>query len=73
LNDLLPHYLENQLRSAIREAEASEHSSRMIAMKNATEAANDFMVELTLVYNKIRQEKITYEIADIVTARAAFE
>lgn len=73
LDSLLPHYIENQLRSAILEAEASEHSARMLAMKNATDAAVDFMEELTLEYNKIRQEKITYEIADMVTARLAVE
>ena len=71
LNSLLPHYLENQIRSAIQEAEASEHSARMIAMKNATDAALDLMDDLTLQYNKARQEKITYEIADMVTARMA--
>lgn len=71
LDNLLPHYLENQLRSAIFEAEASEHSARMIAMKNATDAANDFTAALTLELNKARQEKITYEIADMVTARMA--
>lgn len=73
LDSLLPFYLGNQVRAAILEAEASEHSARMIAMKNATEAALDFVDELTLVYNKARQEKITYEIADIVTARIAVE
>jgi len=71
LTNLLPHYLENQLRSAILEAEASEHSARMIAMKNATDAAVDFMEALTHELNKARQEKITYEIADMVTARMA--
>lgn len=73
LINLLPHYLENQLRSAILEAEASEHSARMMAMKNATDAALDFMGGLTLMLNKARQEKITYEIADMVTARLAVE
>lgn len=73
LGALLPHYLENQIRAAIFESEASEHSARMIAMKNATDAALDLMENLTLVYNKIRQEKITYEIADTVTARMAME
>jgi len=73
LEYLLPHYLENQIRSAIYEAEASEHSARMIAMRNATDAAADLLDELTLVFNKIRQEKITYEIADMVTARLAVE
>ncbi len=73
LEHLLPHYLENQVRSAVLEAEASEHSARMMAMKNATDAASDLMLELTLLYNKARQEKITSEIADMVTARMAVE
>ena len=73
LENLLPHYLENQIRSAIYESEASEQSARMIAMKNATDAAGDLLDDLTLVFNKIRQEKITYEIADMVTARLAIE
>lgn len=71
LNDLLFHYLENQVRDAVLEAEASEHSARMIAMKNATDNAKELMQILTLEYNKARQEKITYEIADMVTARLA--
>ncbi|KKU87447.1 MAG: ATP synthase gamma chain [Candidatus Gottesmanbacteria bacterium GW2011_GWA2_47_9] len=68
---LLPHYLENQIRDAVLEAEASEHSSRMIAMRNATDNAVSLTQELTLLYNKARQEKITYEITDMVTARLA--
>ena len=71
LDRLLPHYLENQLRTAIYEAEASEQSARMIAMKNATDAAYDLIDDLTLLYNKARQEKITSEISDMVTARIA--
>lgn len=70
---LIPHYLENQVRDAILEGEASEQSARMIAMRNATDNALSFMDELTLVYNKARQEKITYEISDMVTARLATE
>ncbi len=73
LDSLLPHYLENQIRAAIHEAEASEHSARMVAMKNASDAANDLIDGLSLMYNKARQEKITYEIADIVTARLGME
>ncbi len=73
LDSLLSHYLENQVRAAILEAEACEHSARMIAMKNATDAAGDFISDLTLIYNKARQEKITNEIADMVTARMAVE
>lgn len=68
---LLPHYLENQIRDAILEAEASEHSARMVAMRNATDNALGLVDELTLVYNKARQEKITYEITDLITASMA--
>jgi len=70
---LLPHYLENQIRDAILQAEASEHSARMVAMRNATDNALSLIDGLTLMYNKERQAKITYEIADIVTARLAAE
>lgn len=71
LDSLLFHYLENQIRDALFEAEASEHSARMIAMKNATDNAKELIDILTLEYNKARQAKITSEIADIVTARMA--
>lgn len=70
---LLPHYIENQLRDAILQSEASEHSARMVAMRNATDNAISLIGELTLLYNKERQAKITYEIADLVTARLASE
>lgn len=73
LKSLLPHYVEIQLRTAILEATASEHSARMIAMKNATDNANGLIDEFTLMYNRLRQEKITYEIADMVTARVSME
>ena len=68
---LLPHYLENQVRDAILQSEASEHSARMLAMRNATDNALSLMDDLTLVYNKARQEKITYEITDLITAQLA--
>ena len=70
---LLPHYVENQMRDALLQAEASEHSARMIAMRNATDNAKSLVYDLTLLYNKARQEKITYEISDMVTARLAVE
>ncbi|MFH0863704.1 MAG: ATP synthase F1 subunit gamma [Candidatus Gottesmanbacteria bacterium] len=73
MNQLLPRYIEVSIRRAILEAEASEHSARMIAMKNATDSANQLMENLTLDYNKVRQQMITYEIADIVTAREAIQ
>lgn len=69
LNALLPHYLETIVRTAIIQAEASEHSSRMLAMKSATDNALSLSDELTLIYNKLRQEQITYEIADITRAQ----
>ncbi len=70
---LLPHYIENQLRDAVLQARASEYSAQMIAMHNATDNAKNLQHELTLQYNKIRQEKITYEITDMVTARLAVD
>lgn len=73
LDTLLFHYLENQVRDAVLEAEASEHSARMMAMKNATDNAVELIDLLTLEKNKVRQAKITSEIADMVTARMAVE
>jgi len=70
---LLPHYIENQVRDAVLQAEASEYAAQMIAMHNATDNANALQDDLTLVYNKARQEKITYEITDMTTARLAVE
>jgi F-type H+-transporting ATPase subunit gamma len=65
LDDLLPRVIETQLFQAILESNASEHSSRMAAMRQATDAAGDLMSELTLYYNKARQAGITSEIAEI--------
>jgi len=73
LNSLLPHYLEVLIRRAIIEAEASEYSARMMAMKAATDNARGLIEDLTLQYNKERQQVITYEIADIITAREAIQ
>lgn len=70
-NELLPSYVENQVRNAILQAEASQFAAQMVAMRNATDNAHSFIDELTLIYNKVRQEKITNEIADLVTARSA--
>jgi F-type H+-transporting ATPase subunit gamma len=65
LNNLLPRLIEVQLFQALLESNASEHSARMSAMHQATEAANDLVNELTLYYNKARQASITAEIAEI--------
>jgi F-type H+-transporting ATPase subunit gamma len=65
LPDLLRHYLETTLYHNLLESYASEQAARMIAMKNATDNANEIIDELTLMYNKSRQEKITAELLDI--------
>jgi F-type H+-transporting ATPase subunit gamma len=65
LDRLIPRLLEIQLYQAFLEANASEHSSRMMAMHQATEAADDMVKEFTLYYNKARQAAITNEIAEI--------
>jgi len=66
LAELLPRYVEMQIYEAILEGIASEQSARMVAMRNATEAAEEMIQELTLTYNKVRQEQITKELLDIV-------
>jgi F-type H+-transporting ATPase subunit gamma len=66
LDEILPRILELQIYQACLESDASEHSARMLAMRNAYIAASDVIDELTLVYNKARQTAITQEIAEIV-------
>ena len=66
LAEIAPRYIETQIYHAILEAQASEHSARMIAMQNATDNANELIDELTLDLNKARQESITGELLDIV-------
>jgi F-type H+-transporting ATPase subunit gamma len=65
LEHLLPRYVEMQVYHAILESIASEQSARMVAMRNATDNANEMVDELTLVLNKARQEMITKELLDI--------
>ena len=65
LAELLPRYVERLVYEATLEAIASEQSARMVAMRNATDNANEIMGDLTLVYNKARQESITSELLDI--------
>ena len=73
LDTLLPRYVEMQVLEAILEAQASEQSARMVAMRQATDAAEDMVTELTLTYNKARQEMVTGELLDIVGGKAALE
>ena len=65
LNEVLPRFTLLQIYQAILEAQASEHSARMVAMRNATENAEELVQDLTLMYNKARQTAITLEILDI--------
>jgi F-type H+-transporting ATPase subunit gamma len=65
LGDLLPRYVDIQVYRAVLELAASEQSARMVAMRNATDAAMEMIQELTLVRNKVRQEQITKELLDI--------
>ena len=71
LGELLPRFVEMQVYHAILESIASEQSARMVAMRNATDNANEFIEELTLMYNKARQESITKELLDITGGAAA--
>jgi F-type H+-transporting ATPase subunit gamma len=71
INGLFNFYLESEIRGAIQESQAAEHSARMVAMKSATDNSNDLVEQLTLMRNSIRQEKITNELLDMNTARLA--
>ena len=71
LGALLPHYLNFLIYQILLEAKASEHSSRMVAMKNATDNAKQLIKDLTLEYNKLRQANITKELLEISTAQMA--
>lgn len=73
LETLLPRYVEMQIYEAVLDAAASEQSARMVAMRAATDAANEMVADLTLTYNKARQELITGELLDIVGGSAALE
>ncbi len=71
LQQLLPRYVATRLFQAVLESKASEESSRMVAMKNATENAADLIDDLTLSYNKVRQSNITREMIEIASGAQA--
>lgn len=73
LGGLLPRFVEMQVYHAILESIASEQSARMVAMRNATDSANELIGDLTLLYNKARQEAITKELLDITGGVIALE
>lgn len=71
LSMVLYNFTELQILQALYESIASEHAARMVAMRGATDAANDLISDLTLSYNKARQEKITKELLDIAAGANA--
>ncbi len=73
LGSLLPRYVEMEVFHALLESNASEQSSRMVAMRNATENANELMNDMTLVMNRIRQDGITNELLDLIGGQMALE
>jgi F-type H+-transporting ATPase subunit gamma len=73
LGTLLPRFVEMEVYHAILELIASEQSARMVAMRNATDSANEIVDDLTLLSNKVRQESITNELLDIVGGAVALE
>lgn len=73
LEKLLPSLIETQVYHIILESNASEHSARMVAMKNATDSAIEMLGDLNLSYNYLRQQKITQEISEISAGVAALE
>jgi F-type H+-transporting ATPase subunit gamma len=71
LDSILPHFVNFIVYQILLEAKASEHSARMVAMKNATDNAEQLIKDLTLEYNKLRQANITKELLEITTAQMA--
>ncbi|MDQ3811567.1 MAG: ATP synthase F1 subunit gamma [Chloroflexota bacterium] len=71
LQSLLPRYVEVQIYQAMLETAASFFSAQMVAMRNATENANELVESLSLTYNKVRQANITREVTEIASAAEA--
>ena len=73
VKELVPALVEIEILHSVLEANASEHSSRMVAMKNASENAKDMIGELTILFNKTRQAQITKELIEITSGKEALE
>lgn len=73
LDALIPQLVQILLYHALLESKASEHSARMVAMKNATDKSKEVVKALTIKFNKARQAKITAEISEITAGVAAME
>jgi len=73
LSAILPMYVEDTIYGIILDAKTAEHSSRMNAMKSATDNATEVIDKLQIMYNRARQSAITTELIDIVSGAAAVE
>lgn len=73
LSQMIPRLVMTAFYQALLESSASEHAARMMAMKNASDAAGEMMESLTFTYNQVRQAAITQEIAEISSGKAALE
>jgi F-type H+-transporting ATPase subunit gamma len=73
LDELLPRFTEDQIYQMVLESLASEHSARMVAMRNANENANEMIADLTFTFNQVRQTAITREMLEIAAGAAALE
>jgi F-type H+-transporting ATPase subunit gamma len=71
IEDLLPQYISAQIYGAMSESLASEQGARMVAMRSASDNAEDMLKNLTLTYNKARQASITTELLEVVTGAEA--
>ncbi|MBR4971299.1 MAG: F0F1 ATP synthase subunit gamma, partial [Paludibacteraceae bacterium] len=71
LDSLLPKALRTKMYACLLDSNASEHGARVVAMQVATDNANELINELTILYNKTRQQAITSELLDIVGGAAA--
>ncbi len=71
LRSLLFRLVETQVLHAILESKASEEAARMVAMRNATDAAGEMADDLTLAFNQLRQARVTQEIAELSAGMAA--
>ena len=73
LDNLIPFLIDIYIYHIILESNASEHSARMVAMKSASDSAENILGELTLSYNKARQAAITREISEITAGVEALK
>lgn len=73
LNSLIPHLIKMQIYHLMLEANASEHSARRVAMKTASDNADEIAGKLSLDYNKVRQSNITRELIEITSTQSALQ